>query len=131
MIIYGIYDFKTNSFTHSFDENIIFIHRINRPFPQERNEKNIQYLYHILFQKPFDKNSETIKAGDFLLQTITRGLYGDYTIKQFTFSVGNGNSGKGMLVTALKAAFGRYVGEFDGNQLLVKNENIDCTRELS
>lgn len=127
----GIYDFKTNVFTPGFDENIIFIHRINRPFPTERNEESILYLYHILFQKPFDKNIETIKAGDFLLQTIARGLYGDYTVKQFTFSVGNGNSGKGMLVTALKSAFGHYVGEFDGNQLLVKGENTDCSRELS
>lgn len=126
----GMYDFKTNTFTPGFNENIIFLNRITRNFPKERNDRNIKYVYDTLFQKPFDKSDDSVKAGDYLLQSITIGIYGDYTIKKFIFSVGEGNSGKGMLVTALKGAFGKYIGEFDGNQLLIKDGSNDCAKEL-
>ena len=44
-------------------------------------------------------------------------------IIQFTFAIGEPNSGKGVIVNAFRESFGSYIDEFDANNLLYNPNN--------
>ena len=49
----GIYDMTTKVFTKGFDKNLFFAGRINRNFPEVRDEDLIIKLNKLLFEDPF------------------------------------------------------------------------------
>lgn len=115
----GIYDFDTDTFYKDFDYGVVFLARIDRPFPKTRDESVIKEVKKILFEDTF--SPDTMCVSDFLRIGFARGLYGDYVAKLFYILVGMGNAGKGVLVAAFKAAFGGFVGSFDLNNMAVKS----------
>ncbi len=126
----GIYDFVTDTFTPGFNPDIIFINRINRPYPKDRSSQElIDYVRNLLFVKPFDTMKEdrnnSILVGKYLLESVARSIYGDYYCKKFNFCIGDANSGKGLLVDALKACFNTYVADYNGNNLLYNQMSCD------
>ena len=126
----GIYDFATDTFTPGFDPDIIFINRINRSYPKERVSQDlIDYVRTLLFVKPFDTmkedRSNSVLVGKYLLESVARSIYGDYYCKKFNFCIGDANSGKGLLVDALKACFNTYVADYNGNNLLYNQQTCD------
>ena len=126
----GIYDFATDTFTLGFDPDIIFINRINRKYPEDRvsNEK-VEFIKNLLFVKPFDTMKDDrekgLLAGKYLLESVARSIYGDYYCKKFNICIGDANSGKGLLVDALKACFNTYVADYNGNNLLYNQQSCD------
>jgi len=139
----GIYDFKTNTFKNEFDPNIVFFKRIERPFPKERNEELIKKINYVLFESAFEEiqeennedkeNEKKINsAGDFLKKSLCIALTGDYFRKKFYFGLGDSNSGKGVLVCAMKHAFEQYIQEFDANNFLYQpHNNSDEAKKLA
>lgn len=126
----GIYDFVTDTFTQGFNPDIIFINRINRNYPTERvPEDKIEYIKNLLFVKPFDTMKEGrekgVLAGKYLLESVARAIYGDYYCKKFNICIGDANSGKGLLVDALKSCFNTYVADYNGNNLLYNQQSCD------
>ena len=96
----GYYDFKTNTFNKTFNRNIIFLKKINRNFPVERNENLINKVNEILFISAFNyKNS--LDIGDYFKKSLCMALFGDYFRKKIYFAIGDTNSGKGVLVNAV------------------------------
>ena len=127
----GIYDFKTNTFTPGFDHKIVFVKRIQRPFPKERDEDMIKYAKKVLFEDPF-LESQKEEYGGYLLKGVARALYGDYRAKSCYFCIGAGNAGKSVIIDALKAAFQEYVGTFNGASLQSnKMAGADSAKNLS
>lgn len=126
----GIYDFDNDTFTEGFDPNIVFVDRIDRPFPTTRKEHYVKLVKKILFEDTF--MSDEMEASDFLRIGFARGLYGDYRAKKFYFCVGTSNAGKGVLTDALKAAFGGFVGTFNAKALAYNDKNgSDAAKQLS
>lgn len=126
----GIYDFNTG-FTEGFDTEIVFIKRIDRPYPKHRDEDKIKEVNKILFIDPFDFDNG-LDAGVYLKKAITMGLWGDYIRKKFYLGLGDANCSKGVSVGALRQAFCEYIGEFSANELLYNDKNTqDESRRLA
>ena len=126
----GIYDFVTNTFTKGFNNDIIFIKRINRNYPINRDENLIKKIHDILFVVAFN-DVEGYESGIYLKKSLCMALFGDYYRKKFLFSVGQSNSGKGVLVNAFRNAFGGYIDEFDANNLLYNQNSQDESKKLA
>lgn len=118
----GIYDFYTNTFTKGFDPKIVFNKRIDRPFPQNRNEELIKLVRETLFVNAFAEGDGQ-EAGDYLRKALCMGLVGDYTRKKFYFGLGESNCGKGVMTGAFANAFEGYVEEWEGNELKYNSKN--------
>lgn len=118
----GIYDFRTGEFTEGFDPSVVFFAALDRPFQprSERNETLITEIHDALFVKPF-LSAEDPKndMGTFYKEFLARSIAGEYHHKKLVAGVGNRNTGKGVTTDAMLATFGRYVGTFDANNLLV------------
>lgn len=126
----GIYDFDTDTFTKGFNPSVVFKYRIDRPFPQQKDDNLVHYVRRVLFEDTF--MAEDKKASDYLRKGIARALYGDYISKLFYFCVGRSNAGKGVLTDALKAAFCGFVGTFNAGALAYNEKNgADCAKQLS
>ena len=121
----GYYDFVTDKFTEGFSRDIIFLQRINRPYPKIRNEELINKINDILFISAFN-NDDGLLAGDYLKKALCMGIYGDYTRKKFYIAVGLSNTGKGVLVNAMTNSFEGYIDEYDANNLLY---NQNCSTD--
>jgi hypothetical protein len=117
----GIFDFRTG-FTEGFDPNIIFMKRINRKFPQTRNEELIRAVDKMLFEDAFDEDDGK-QAGQYFKKNLCIGLAGDYERKKFFACLGETNCGKGLTTTAFSKAFEGYVAEWDGNELKYSPRN--------
>jgi hypothetical protein len=127
----GYYDFVTDTFYEKFNQNIVFLKRINRTFPTERNEEIINKINKILFIDPFNLNNN-YEAGTYLKKSLCMAIFGDYFRKQFTFAIGEPNSGKGVIVNAFRESFGGYIDEFDANNLLHNpNNSQDEAKKLA
>ena len=126
----GIYDFDTDTFAEEFDPSIVFVDRIDRPFPKDRDDSLVEEVNKILFKDPFI--AVDMDASDYLKQVYAQGIYGDYRIKKFIFNVGAANAAKGVHVDAIKGAFGGYIGMFNGSALIFnKNSGADSAKQLS
>jgi len=126
----GIYDFMTNTFIKGFNNDIIFIKRINRNFPEKKDEDLIKKVHDILFVDAFN-DIEGFESGIYLKKSLCMALYGDYYRKKFLFSTGLSNCGKGLLVNAFRNAFDGYIDEFDANNLLYNQNSQDESKKLA
>jgi hypothetical protein len=84
----GYYDFYENKFNEGFNNKIVFLKRINRLFPTERNEKLINEVNRILFIDAFDFENG-LESGEYLKKVLCIGLIGDYYRKKFYFCLIN------------------------------------------
>ena len=126
----GYYDFYENKFIEGFDNKIVFLKRINRFFPQERNEKLIKEVNKMLFIDGFDFE-DGLESGEYLKKSICIGLIGDYYRKKFYFCSGDRNSGKSLLTKAFRDSFEGYVDEYDANNLLYNSNTQDEAKKLA
>ena len=126
----GYYDFYEEKFIEGFNNKIVFLKRINRFFPQERNEKLIKEVNKMLFIDGFDFE-DGLESGEYLKKSICIGLIGDYYRKKFYFCSGDRNSGKGLLTKAFRDSFEGYVDEYDANNLLYNLNSQDEAKKLA
>ena len=126
----GYYDFYKNEFIEGFDNKIVFLKRINRLFPRERNEKIINEVNKILFIDGFNFE-DGLESGEYLKKSICVGLIGDYQRKKFYFCNGQRNSGKSLLTKAFRDSFDGYVDEYDANNLLYNVNSQDEAKKLA
>lgn len=121
----GIYDFNTDTFTEGFDHKVVFIYNINKPFKHERNQNNIDLIYKLLFQDPFDDDDKPMVNE--LLKHLACSIAGNFRSKKFRIVVGSkGDSGKGTLCDCISATFEDFVDSFNGANLFDKtNQTID------
>jgi hypothetical protein len=109
----GIFHIPTKTFTPGFDKTKVFSARIRRPFCADRNEELETHVNQLLFVNPFS-NAE---IGTFLKMRTARSIAGCYRDKRFLIGLGDSNSSKGTLTTALRAVFDEYVTEWNANNL--------------
>lgn len=126
----GYYDFYKGEFVEEFDNKIVFLKRINRLFPRERNEKIINEVNKILFVDGFNFE-DGLESGEYLKKSICVGLIGDYQRKKFYFCNGEKNTGKGLLTKAFRDSFEGYVEEYDANNLLYNINSQDEAKKLA
>jgi hypothetical protein len=126
----GYYDFIEKKFIEGFNNKIVFLKRINRLFPQERNEKLITEVNKMLFIDGFNFE-DGLESGEYLKKSICIGLIGDYYRKKFYFCNGSTNSGKGLLTKAFRQSFEGYVDEYDANNLLYNLNSQDEAKKLA
>lgn len=126
----GYYDFYKNEFIEGFDNKIVFLKRINRLFPRERNEKIINEVNKILFVDGFNFENG-LESGEYLKKSICIGLIGDYQRKKFYFCTGERNSGKSLLTKAFRDSFDGYIDEYDANNLLFNSNSQDEAKKLA
>jgi len=126
----GIYDMATKTFTKGFDKNIYFAGRIDRNFPEQRDESLIKSMNKLLFEDPFRK--EEHDAGVYQKRLIARAIAGHYRDKITIWAIGETNSGKGVQSVALIKCFETYVTTYNPNALLYnKNSGADEAKKLS
>jgi hypothetical protein len=109
----GICHIPTKTFRTGFDKAMVFFARIRRPFCTVRNEELEARINQLLFIDPFS-NAE---IGTFLKMRLARSIAGCYHDKRFLIGLGDSNSSKGTLTTALSKAFEQYVVEWNANNL--------------
>ena len=126
----GYYDFNKRIFTEGFNNKIIFLKRINRLYPQEKDEKIINEVNKILFIDGFDFEDGK-ESGEYLKKVLCVGLVGDYYRKKFYFCNGERNSGKSLLTKSFRESFGGYVDEYDANNLLLNSNAQDEAKKLA
>jgi len=126
----GYYDFYKCKFIEGFNNKIVFLKRINRLFPQERNEKIINEVNRMLFIDGFNFE-DGLESGEYLKKSICIGLIGDYQRKKFYFCSGDRNSGKSLLTKAFRDSFEGYVDEYDANNLLYNSNTQDEAKKLA
>jgi predicted ATPase len=130
LFIDGYYDFYKNEFIEGFDNKIVFLKRINRLFPREKNEEKIKEVNKILFIDAFNFE-DGLDSGEYFKKVLCMGLIGDYYRKKIFFVTGKTNSGKGVLVKALRESFEGYIDEFDANNLLYNSNTQDEAKKLA
>ena len=113
-----------------FNNKIVFLRRINRFFPIEKNEKIIKEVNKILFMDGFDFE-DGLESGEYLKKSICIGLIGDYYRKKFYFCNGEKNTGKSLLTKAFRESFDGYVDEYDANNLLFNSNSQDEAKKLA
>lgn len=123
----GIYDFKTQVFTKSFDRNIVFSHPIDRDFNDDVHQEDVDFVNDTFFVAPFSRE-ETPKV---FRHYLMRGLIGDYRMKKFIVALGDKNSSKGTLTNFMEYCIGRNAATFNANVLLLRKMQGDAEREMS
>lgn len=118
---------RYTGFHEGFDPSIVFLKRINRPFPKVRDEKMIEYIDKILFRDPF-KNPE---MGMYMKRAYATGLAGEFERKKFYFALGKADCSKGVSTAALAHAFEGYVDTFSFNNLLYSRNSQDEAKKLA
>ena len=84
LFVDGYYDFYKNKFIEGFNNKIVFLKRINRIYPRDRNDKIINEVNKILFVDAFDTEDKK-ESGEYLKKSLCIGLIGDYYRKKFYF----------------------------------------------
>jgi hypothetical protein len=128
----GIYDFDTDSFTPSFDHQVVFAGRIDRNFDRHGTADAKQHVTKVMWADPY--TSKQIKDGVPLCECIAlaRALYGDYRARKAYILVGNTGTGKGLKTTALEKSCGSFVSTFDINNFVHNpNSGADQAKQLS
>jgi len=109
----GYYNFKTEMFytfdDEEYDHTIKFLEQIPYKFTAftEHEIKQMEVIKNKLFYNPFGK-----EIGDYYMTLIARALAGD-RMKRCLFGIGSSNTGKSVMTSAIKSAFGRYYGAFN------------------
>lgn len=126
----GIYSTIDRSFTHDFNPAMFFCSRIDRPFPEKRDEERIRKINKLVFEDPFLAHEQEV--GVYYKQLLARAIAGHYEDKTFIVGVGTANSGKGVLSSALQGAFGSFIGDFQADVFKMQKFNSqDAAKQLS
>jgi phage/plasmid-associated DNA primase len=124
----GYYDFHKGRFftfkNKDYNHSIVFINRIDYDYviPKTAMHKGVELTFddykadikQRLFITPFCE-----KRANYYILTLARGLAGD-VIKRFFMCIGEGDSGKSTITTALDSVCGGYFGTFNGNNICCK-----------
>lgn len=115
----GYYDMKTGTFNSNFNPDIVFFNRIDRDY---EICNDIDYIESIKNRFFYNQLGEEI--GNYLMLNLARSLAGN-RMKKIFFNLGETNSGKSTLTTACKNVFTEYIGNFNGENLCIKNSSSD------
>lgn len=122
----GIYDYETKTFTKGFNNKIVFKSNIPREYNGSPTKESIDFVNRVLFEEPFEDNSDGKSEALFLKRALARGIYGDYKAKAYYMLLGLSNSGKGVTSGAMISAFGRgYVKTFNSENLYYNKNSAD------
>ena len=120
----GYYDFKKGAFyafdNPDYDHSIIFIKYIDYVYELPKTVKGMTFdaykadIKRRLFIEPFNED-----MANYYILNLAKGLAGD-AMKRFFILIGEGDSGKSSITTALANSCGAYFGTFNGNNLCVK-----------
>jgi len=124
----GYYDFHKGKFftfkNKDYDHSIIFIKHIDYDFiiPETVNKGDDSFIFaeyvtdvkRRLFIDPFGE-----AMADYYILNLARGLAGD-AMKRILFGIGDANTGKSTITTAMDKSIGSYFGTFNGNNLAMK-----------
>jgi phage/plasmid-associated DNA primase len=125
----GYYDFKESRFipfdSELYNHDIIFLEQIPYPFIMCEDKEYLKSVKQRMFIDPFGE-----EVADYYILNIARGLAGD-AMKRCLFGIGDGNTGKSAMTSAIKSVAGGYYGTFNANNLAVKkNANPDDAQAL-
>jgi hypothetical protein len=109
----GVFHVPTRTFEKGFDKRRVFLARIGRPFPGVRDYSLEEAVNRALFIEPV----ESVDVGCYLKTCLARAIAGCYRDKRFLCTIGEANSSKGTITTAMRAAFGAYVNEWNANNI--------------
>jgi len=124
----GYYDFHKGKFltftNEDYDHSIIFIKHIDYDFviPKtvDKGDNTFVFADYVadvkrrLFIDPFGE-----AMADYYILNLARGLAGD-AMKRILFGIGDADTGKSTITTALDKCAGSYFGTFNGNNLALK-----------
>ena len=114
----GYYDFKLGVLCEYDDDTYTTI-KINRDF-QMADKKVKKQVYERVICPIFNNDMEMAKTW---LNYVARGLAGHIEDKNWAVSMGERNSGKGVIAGCIENAFGKYVMTTNGENLMYKNGN--------
>lgn len=97
-----------------YDHSIIFMERIPYNFEMCEDKTYLKSVKQRMFIDPFGE-----EVADYYILNLARGLAGD-CMKRVLFGIGDGNTGKSAMTTAVKSAIGGYFGTFNANNIAVK-----------
>ena len=123
----GYYDFKLSKFFPVTDNGfnfpeILFMAKIDHELENFDNEY-IDDIKNRFFHVPLGKD-----VGDYFALNIARGLAGD-KMKRILFGLGAKNNGKSLLTKAICNACGKYVANFNGENLSSRNTSDDEAKQ--
>jgi phage/plasmid-associated DNA primase len=114
----GYYNFKESIFipfdSSLYDHKIVFLEQIPYPFEMCDDKEYLKSVKQRMFIDPFGE-----EVADYYILNIARGLAGD-AMKRCLFGIGDGNTGKSAMTSAIKSVAGGYFGTFNANNLVVK-----------
>ena len=125
----GYHDFKESRFipfdSSLYDHSIIFMEQIPYNYIGCEDKEYLKSVKQRMFIDPFGED-----VADYYILNIARGLAGD-AMKRVLFGVGDGNTGKSSITSAIKSSIGGYFGTFNANNLTVKKfANPDDAQSL-
>ena len=115
----GYYEMNTGIFYDKFDPEIVFFNRIDRQYKYYDNEPYINSV-----KQRFFYNQLGEEIGNYLMLNLARSLAGN-RMKKIFFNLGATNAGKSTVVNACINTFGDYIGNFNGENLCIKNTSGD------
>lgn len=116
----GYYDFEKKEFIKKFNKEIFFPISVKQEFP-EPDEETIKKVNKIFFIDPF-KNE---LVGGYMKKSLARALAGDIQAKKFYIALGTTNTGKSLLIRALRRAFGCFVDQINSDYFSTKKQGAD------
>lgn len=111
---------------YGFNPDIVFFGKIHHDF-EAFNDEDRDYMDDIekrLFHDVLGK-----EVGDYFMLNLGRGLAGD-CMKRMLFGLGDTNTGKTVLTTALRLSCGDYFGAFNAGNLCVSKSSGDEAQKL-
>jgi len=124
----GIFHIPTQTFTPGFDITKVFTARIARPFPKKRDPELEAEVNRRLFIDPL----QNVDVGRYLKLRLARSIAGCFRDKKFMVCLGDANSSKGTITSAMRGAFGGYVVEWNANYLKYNpSSGADEAKKLS
>jgi len=123
----GVYDFKDQTFSSTFDRTVVFSYAAPHNFVDDVPQEDVDFVNNTFFVAPF-ANKDTPRV---FRHYLMRGLIGDYRMKKFIIALGDKNSSKGTMTTMCSYTFGENATNFNANNLLLKKNQGDAEREFS
>lgn len=98
LLLDGIYDMRTGTFTAGFDSSVLFFGRIPRPFPNVRDENllaAITEVYEKLFVHPYTPEQLKQRVPEYVLLALATALGMEYRQRKLYIMLGKTSSGRG------------------------------------
>jgi len=115
----GYLDMENKVFYKTFNPEIVSFNRLEWDYNPDEEDDNHEYRQSIINR--FFVNPLNAHSGSYLILELAKALAGDLD-KRFIFGLGTSNCGKSILTTAIKNAFGKYFGAFNG-EVFAYNKN--------